>query len=1749
MGLAGAYRLTEDPNMLAAIQKTKTFLLSKTDSFAGTDGALAVELDGILGGTTCADYVRTNFYDKLEAGTYYDAISDAVHDTNSYVQAQRERRFNEGWANLAAWDLGLGLHSAHIIGANTTDWAAGVKAEIDELNGNDLYDVLGLAGAVFGLAAAGEDHDPNGGHHVAASSLSDLVETLASYQLETGGFTWWWATNEEYLDEIIQETVYGLMALNEYDRVGYLAEIHGALVHLQNVQLGTGGWKNYYIGGSEDNQITGEALRGIALAIGQPIVPDLSGEPQADANSAIEAAGLVVGTITYEYHDTMPEGLVANQNPVGGTQVPLWSSVDFVLSLGQPIVPYVVDMNEADANSAITAFSLNVGLVTYEYNDVVPTGHVISQDPVGGTTVLVGSAVDLAVSLGQGAVVPDIVGTTEANATSTVAAASLSVGTISHEYSDTVTLGFVIRQSPTSGTMVPIWSTVDFAVSLGQPTVPEVIGMTESNASSAIVDAGLVVGSVTYEYNDTVPVGVVINQNPASGTIALVGSPVDFAVSLGVPITVPDVVNMTEADANSTIVGFGLVVGTLTYVDSDTVPAGLVISQDPVGGTTVPIGSAVDLVVSAVTVPNVVGMTQASASSILATEGLTVGNVSQAFSDTVAAGLVISQSPAATTTAPVGSPVDLVISLGRGVPVPDVTGMSESDANSTLTGDELVVGTVSYEINGTVAAGIVISQNPVSPLMVPVGSAVDLLVSLGPPVIVPYVVEMTKIDANSAITSMSLTTALVFEYSDIIDLGVVMDQNPVAGTIVHAGAPVEIVVSLGQPVSAVVLGGNRLVELQHEDGGWDLPLFDPNSESDSQSFALVAMGLAQAYRQTSDPNMLASLQLAKIFLLSKIDNFVGADGILAAELDGILGGTACVDYVRTNFYDMLQSGTYYDAIGGTVHDTNSFVQAQRDRRFLQGNANLATWDLGLGLYGASMVSASTAEWIAGVKAEIDELNGDGASAVLGLAGGILGLAAVGEDHDPCTGQHAAASSLTDLADILATYQLETGGFTWWWATRVEYLDEVIQETVYSIIAFNELNRANYLAEIHGALVHLQTVQLGTGGWKNYYVGSSENNLVTGGALWGIATAAGEVSVPALVGGTESDANSAIVAAGLVIGATTYHHSDTIPAGVVTSQNPAAGTVVPAGSFVHLGVSSGPSVVPDVVGQAATDANSAIISAGLVIGTIAHEYNDVTPTGYVISQSPFGGITVPVGTPVDLVVSLGQPVVPYVIDLTEADANSAIVTAGLTVGTITYDFSDTVLAGLVISQNPIGGATVPVASTVDLVVSLGQPTEVPDTVGMTKTDANSTITANDLVVTARYEYNDIEAPGVVIDQDPVGGTIVPIGSSVELTVSLGQPIAVLASGGSRLVELQNNDGGWDLPLDEGDPNIGSDASIFAQAVMGLAQVYRQTSDPNVLTALQKAKAFLLSKANNFVVMDGTAAVELDSLLGGTTCADHVRTNFYDMLEAGIYYDAISDAVYDTASYIQAQRYYHFSQGNANLAAWDLGLGLYSAYVIGASTTEWITAVQVEIDELDADGAYDILGLAGAVFGLAAVGQDHDPQAGHYEDASSLSDLAEILAGYQLETGGFTWWWASREEYQDETIQETSYAIMALNKVDGLGYLAEIFDALNHLQNVQLGTGGWKNYYTGSAENNQITGEALWGTAIAVAALRDFDKDSDVDLGDFAMFASAWLTEPGDSKWNPAYDISDWPDGIIDELDLAALTKQWLEDTAP
>ncbi|MDD5011171.1 MAG: agmatine deiminase family protein, partial [Phycisphaerae bacterium] len=104
-------------------------------------------------------------------------------------------------------------------------------------------------------------------------------------------------------------------------------------------------------------------------------------------------------------------------------------------------------------------------------------------------------------------------------------------------------------------------------------------------------------------------------------------------------------------------------------------------------------------------------------------------------------------------------------------------------------------------------------------------------------------------------------------------------------------------------------------------------------------------------------------------------------------------------------------------------------------------------------------------------------------------------------------------------------------------------------------------------------------------------------------------------------------------------------------------------------------------VPNVVGMAQADANSAIISAGLTVGTITTECSNTVDAGDVISQDPTSGSSVPGGSAVDLVVSSGQPSVPDVTGTDEASAIAAINgTDNISYGSSTTECSDTVAAG-------------------------------------------------------------------------------------------------------------------------------------------------------------------------------------------------------------------------------------------------------------------------------------------------------------------------------------------------------------------------------------------------------------------------------------------------------------------------------------
>ena len=193
-------------------------------------------------------------------------------------------------------------------------------------------------------------------------------------------------------------------------------------------------------------------------------------------------------------------------------------------------VPNVVGQTQATATSAITAVGLVLGTVTSTSSSTVPVGSVISESPVAGTQVSGGTAVNLVIS--TGVAVPGVVGQTQAAATSAITGAGLVLGTVTSATSNTVPVGSVISESPSAGTSVSGGSAVNLVISTGV-AVPNVVGQTQTAATSAITAAGLVLGTVTTASSTTVPSGSVISENPSAGTKVNGGSAVALVVSTG----------------------------------------------------------------------------------------------------------------------------------------------------------------------------------------------------------------------------------------------------------------------------------------------------------------------------------------------------------------------------------------------------------------------------------------------------------------------------------------------------------------------------------------------------------------------------------------------------------------------------------------------------------------------------------------------------------------------------------------------------------------------------------------------------------------------------------------------------------------------------------------------------------------------------------------------------------------------------------------------------------------------------------------------------------------------------------------------------------------------------------------------------------------------------------------------------------------------------------------------------------------
>ena len=260
------------------------------------------------------------------------------------------------------------------------------------------------------------------------------------------------------------------------------------------VDISAAGWVTDYAGKYASGTSYSAPLVTATVALMLSIDPDL--KPK-EIKEILRKAALPVDNSIYDNNYDIIEGdnyvftapltkaEVGNDNRLGkGARLNVEGAIRAVLNkrlgTGYVLVPYVAEMIFAPstgvtvidpATAAIVNAGFKVGTVTYENHDTIPSGRVLSQSPEGGTFAAAGSSVDLVISKG--------------NATD------------------------------------------------GDVTVPDVTGMTEAGAITAITAAGFTIGTVTYENHDTIPSGRVLSQSPEGGTYAAPGSSVNLVISKG----------------------------------------------------------------------------------------------------------------------------------------------------------------------------------------------------------------------------------------------------------------------------------------------------------------------------------------------------------------------------------------------------------------------------------------------------------------------------------------------------------------------------------------------------------------------------------------------------------------------------------------------------------------------------------------------------------------------------------------------------------------------------------------------------------------------------------------------------------------------------------------------------------------------------------------------------------------------------------------------------------------------------------------------------------------------------------------------------------------------------------------------------------------------------------------------------------------------------------------------------------------
>ena len=181
--------------------------------------------------------------------------------------------------------------------------------------------------------------------------------------------------------------------------------------------------------------------------------------------------------------------------------------------------------------------------------------------------------------------VPDVTGLSITDASLELEKVGLEYE-IEKEFSNDVAKNFVISQTPEKNIEIRTNVIVQLVISLGPDTatIPDVIGMSKMEAESAITNAGFKVKEYIYDFNDDYKSGIVYDQRPVGNIDAKEGTEIIIFISDGKDtVIMPKLTTYSLNEAKSMIIENGLIVGTITYASSESFAEGMVMQQTPGG--------------------------------------------------------------------------------------------------------------------------------------------------------------------------------------------------------------------------------------------------------------------------------------------------------------------------------------------------------------------------------------------------------------------------------------------------------------------------------------------------------------------------------------------------------------------------------------------------------------------------------------------------------------------------------------------------------------------------------------------------------------------------------------------------------------------------------------------------------------------------------------------------------------------------------------------------------------------------------------------------------------------------------------------------------------------------------------------------------------------------------------------------------------------------------------------------------------